>query len=76
MYEVDLILGNHLALEIKSASTVQDKHLKSIRALKEEGIIRNFAVVSRDRHERNTRDGITIFPWRHFLEKLWKGEII
>lgn len=76
MYEVDLILGDHLALEIKSAKTVQDKHLKGIRALKEEGIVRNFAVVSRDRHERNTRDGIAIFPWRRFLEKLWKGEII
>ena len=76
MYEVDLILENHLALEIKSATTVQDKHLRGIRALKEEGIIRNFAVVSRDRHERITRDGITIFPWGRFLEKLWKGEII
>lgn len=76
MYEVDLILGNYLAVEIKSATAVQDKHLKGIRALKEEGIIRNFAVISRDRYERKTKDGIAIFPWRRFLEKLWKGEII
>lgn len=76
MFEVDLILDSHLAVEIKSATIVQDKHLKGIRALKQEGNIRSFAVVSRDRHERKTRDGITIFPWRRFLKKLWTGEII
>ena len=76
MFEADLILNNHLAVEIKSTTIVQDKHLKGIRALKEEGNIRSFAVVSRDRHERKTRDDITIFPWKRFLEKLWKGEII
>jgi len=63
-------------IEIKSATSIQGKHLKGIRALKEEGIIPNFAVVSCDRYERKTQDDITIFPWELFLEKLWKGDII
>ena len=50
--------------------------MKGLRALKEEGKIRNFAVVSRDRYERKTKDGIFIFPWEVFLDKLWKGEIV
>lgn len=75
-FEVDLILDKQWAIEIKSAVSVQDKHLKGIRALKEEGIILNYAVVSCDRHERVTQDNIHIFPWKIFLEKLWKGEII
>ena len=75
-FEVDVILDNQWAIEIKSAASIQDKHLKGIKALKEEGIIRNYAVVSCDRNERITKDNITIFPWKIFLDKLWKGEII
>ena len=75
-FEVDLILGNQWAIEIKSASSIQDKHLKGIRALKEEGNIQNFAAVSCDRYERRTQDDITIFPWKLFLENLWSGTII
>jgi predicted AAA+ superfamily ATPase len=75
-FEVDMILGNRWGIEINGAASIQDKHLKGLRALKEEGNIQNFAAVSCDRMERKTRDDITIFPWRRFLEKLWNGEII
>jgi len=75
-FEVDLVLGEQWAIEVKSAGTIHDKHLKGLRALKEEGTIRHFAVVSRDRYERTTRDGIFIYPWQHFIEKLWTGEIV
>ena len=75
-FEVDLILGDRSAVEIKGAKTIQDKHLKGLRALKEEGAIQTFTVVSCDRHERTTKDGIVIYPWQRFLEKLWSGEVI
>ncbi len=75
-FEVDLILGDLWAIEIKSTQSVSEKHLKGIRALKEEGTIKNFALISNDTEERKTKDGISIFPWRHFLKKLWDGEII
>ncbi len=75
-FEVDLILDNRWAVEVKGTTSIQDKHLKGIRALKEEGNIQNFAVVSCDRYERKTQDNITIFPWKLFLEKLWNGKII
>ncbi|MBN2319137.1 MAG: ATP-binding protein [Acidobacteria bacterium] len=75
-FEVDLVLDNCWAIEIKGTKSVQDKHLKGIRALKEEGEIQNFAVVSCDRKERKTRDDIAIIPWKRFLDKLWSGKII
>ncbi len=75
-FEVDLILDDKWAIEIKSSKSIYDKHLKGIRALKEEGNIENFAVISCDQNERTTRDNIVIFPWKVFLDKLWKGEII
>jgi predicted AAA+ superfamily ATPase len=75
-FEVDLILDNRWGIEIKGTTSIQDKHLKGLRALKEEGKIQNFAAVSCDRVERKTRDNIAIFPWKLFLEKLWDGKII
>jgi len=75
-FEVDLILDNKWAIEIKSTKSVHDSHLKGLRALREEGVVENFAVVSRDRHERKISDGIVVFPWDVFLDKLWCGEII
>lgn len=75
-FEVDLVLGQALALEIKSTPLIQDKHLKGIRALKEEGLIEKYAVISLDEEERITSDGITVYPWRLFLEKLWRNEIV
>ena len=75
-FEVDLIVGQQWAIEVKGAKSIQDKHLKGLRALKEEGNIQNYAVVSCDRYERKTQDNISIFPWELFLEKLWQGKII
>src|SRR3990167_6125953 len=75
-FEVDFILGNKLALEVKGTDLVTDKHLKGIRALKEEGQIENYSVISLDPHERLTDDGISVWPWQSFLKKLWAGEFI
>ncbi len=75
-FEVDLILNDRWALEIKSTTSIKDKHLKGLRAFKEEGLVQKFGVVSCDPYERQTKDEITIFPWKIFLEKLWKGEIV
>lgn len=74
-FEVDFVIGKKLAIEVKSTDLISDKHLTGIRALKEEGLIQTYIVVSLDPHERLTPDGIYIFPWKIFLNKLWSGEI-
>ncbi|MBV9576002.1 MAG: ATP-binding protein [Gammaproteobacteria bacterium] len=71
-FEVDFIIGNKLAIEVKSTQLVKDKHLSGIRALKEEGLIEKYIIVSLDAHERVTEDGIIILPWKIFLHKIWK----
>ncbi len=75
-FEVDFIIGNKLAIEVKATNLVKEKHLKGLKALKEEGLIKTFGVISLDLHERLTDDGIIIWPWRQFLDKLWAGKII
>ncbi len=72
-HEVDFILGTDLAIEVKGTDLVTEKHLKGLRALKEEGLVRTYAVVSLDPNERVTEDGIRIWPWQTFLNKLWSS---
>lgn len=74
-FEVDLILGNRLAVEIKSTDRVTDKHLRGLRAFKEEHDCRCI-LISRDNAPRQTHDGISIVPWNIFLDRLWAGEIM
>lgn len=75
-FEVDFILGNSVAIEVKGTDLVTDKHLKGLRALKEEGLIQSYCVVSLDSHERLTPDGIHILPWQVFLNKLWSCQVV
>lgn len=74
-HEVDFIIENKLAIEVKGTDLVKDKHLKGLRALKEEGLIENYIVVSLDSNARITDDGIRILPWEDFLNKLWSGNL-
>ena len=75
-FEVDFVLGDHeLAVEVKSASMVGNRHLKGIRAFKEEHAARHYIVVSMDPQPRKTTDGIDILPWNIFLERLWEDSL-
>ncbi|MBI2602436.1 MAG: DUF4143 domain-containing protein [Deltaproteobacteria bacterium] len=75
-YEVDLIVGDQWAIEIKGTHLVQDRHLKGLRALKEEGMAMSYFVVSLDNAERLTDDEIRVLPWKIFLEHLWADQLI
>lgn len=74
-YEVDYLIGHHTAIEVKAATRVSSSDLKGLAALQEEGVFKHYYLVSQDpiaaRHK-----SITCLPWRDFLEKLWKGELL
>lgn len=72
--EVDCVVGNDMAIEIKSTDLVNERHLKGLKVLREEGLIKNYCVISHDPEER-VIDGIKILPWKLFLERLWKAEL-
>ena len=76
-FEVDFVLGDHdIAIEVKGSDMVTNKHLKGIRAFKEEYQARGYIVVSMDANPRRTQDRIEILPWKVFLDRLWADEII
>lgn len=70
-YEVDFLIGEVAAIEVKSAHAVRDKHLKGLRALKEEKIFKQYILVSFDELDRETSDTIRCLHWSRFLELLW-----
>lgn len=72
-FEVDFILGDHTAIEVKAKENVSAQELKSLRALKEEKILKRYLCVSLESRTR-TVDGIIILPYRKFLDGLWSGE--
>jgi predicted AAA+ superfamily ATPase len=74
-FEVDLIVGQYMAVEIKATESVHDKHLKGLRALKEEQLLARHVVVSQDPMRRKTEDGIEIWPWQDFITAVWQGVI-
>jgi len=75
--EVDLVLGDcDVAVEVKSAAMVKGRHLKGLRAFKEEYSSARCIVVSTDPKSRKTEDGIEILPWETFLDGLWQGGIM
>jgi len=76
-FEVDFVLADHeTVIEVKSSSEAKPRHLKGLRAFKEEFKVKNALVVSLDPQPRKTEDNILIMPWKAFLKKLWGDEII
>ncbi len=75
IYEVDCIVGEECAIEIKAGDKFNERQLKNILALKEEKKIKKYYLVSRDPVERFI-EGINVCPWDIFIKKLWAKEII
>ncbi|MEW5814848.1 MAG: DUF4143 domain-containing protein [Spirochaetota bacterium] len=71
-YEVDFLIGDDTAIEVKASELITEKHLKGITALSEEVVPENRIVVSLDNSSR-TIDGIIVMSVDRFLENLWKG---
>lgn len=72
-FEVDFILGDHTAIEVKAKSNVSPQDLKSLRALAEEKRLKRYLCVSLEPRRRQV-EGVTILPFRQFLDALWNGE--
>ncbi len=75
-YEVDAVLcGGKTAIEFKSSKEVQSKHLKGLKAFKEEHPEARLIIVSLDKEPRIFNE-VKVLPAEIFLKKLWNKEII
>ncbi len=74
--EVDLVVGEEHAIEIKSSEKVSPRDHKGLLAISEEANFQKLWLVSRDRVNMTFESGIQQIFWRDFLEKLWNGKVI
>lgn len=72
-FEVDFILNDRTAIEVKAKTNVSERDLRGLYALREERLLKHYIVVSREMTPRRV-DGIEVLPWRDFLRRLWEGE--
>ncbi len=71
--EVDFVIGDELAVEVKSTSLVNERQIKGLIRIGEEVAFKHKLVVSMDPTER-TVHGVRIVPWKLFVNRLWSGE--
>ena len=74
-HEVDLLIGDDIAIEIKSTEKVSKKHTKGLSYLAEEKIFKKYFLVCNDKIGRK-QENIEIIHWQDFLRKLWSDELL
>ena len=73
-FEVDFVLNEETAIEIKATKNISSSDLKGLYALREENKLKKYVVVCFEERPRKI-DFIDILPWRMFLEKLWENKL-
>jgi predicted AAA+ superfamily ATPase len=73
-FEVDFIIGDHTAVEVKAKTNVSIRDLRSLRALAEENELQRYICVSLEPRSRVV-EGVEVLPYATFLARLWAGEI-
>ncbi len=75
--EVDFILGDDIAIEVKASTKAVPHHFKGLYEFKREyPKVKRLILLSLDPVRRKTDDGIEVIPIREFLAELWRGEVM
>lgn len=72
--EVDFVIGDNIAIEVKASSRVTQRDHKGLKALQEEKQWEKLLLVSQDETAKIFPSGIQHIHWERFLENLWNGE--
>jgi len=74
-HEVDFVVGDQVAIEVKATTTVDSRDLTGLVALREELLLERLIVVCQE-DRRRVVDGIEVLPWREFAEELWADQLV
>jgi len=72
--EVDLIVGDHTAIEIKSAKKVSERFLSGLIKIEAEHSWKNRILVSNDPMNAKHTSGVLLLHWETFFRNLWNGK--
>jgi predicted AAA+ superfamily ATPase len=75
-YEVDFLVGDDLAIEVKASRRITQADVRGLVALNEDVPLRQRIVVSMEPRERTTDEGVRILPVDAFLSALWQDQLV
>ncbi len=70
-FEVDFLLGDDIAIEVKAKRTVSPREERSLSALAEDLRLKRRLIVCLEEHRRKSDAGNEIIPIEEFLAELW-----
>ena len=73
-HEVDFVLGDSVAIEVKAAARVTKRDHRGLRAIADENTWEHLLLVSQDEVEKRFDTGVRHLHWEDFLSRLWRGE--
>ena len=73
--EVDFVVGDEVAIEVKGAASVSSRDLTGLHRLAAETPLRHQILVCREPAPRVV-DGVRILPMMDFFKALWEGELL
>lgn len=73
--EVDFLLGDEVAIEVKSSPRISERDEKGLRALREDVPLKRRIIVCNEPVQRRSDSGAEIMPVEEFLACLWRREI-
>lgn len=74
--EVDFVIGDEVAIEVKAGSRITRRDTKGLLALAEEVPLKRKIVVCTERQRRTTDDGVEVLPVDVFLRELWESGLV
>ena len=75
-FEVDFVIGDQIAIEVKSSKKVSPRDHKGLLALQEEQKWKHLLIVSQDPVAGHFKNGIQHLPYEVFLKKLWNLDLV
>ncbi len=74
--EVDFIIGNNIAIEVKASHHIQTRDIKNLKALCEEINFKYKMIVCLEDRPRLIENQFLVLPYKVFLKKLWSKKFV
>ncbi len=73
--EVDFIISDHTAIEVKTAHNINNHDQKNLLKLSEEGSFKHLLIVSNDPVPKKLGSGVRCLPFSDFIDRLWGRDL-
>ena len=74
--EVDFVVGDRIAIEVKGTSRVGHSDTRGIKLLSEEVTLKKKVIVCSESSPRTLDTGVEVLPFKVFCQRLWSDDLL